>query len=160
MNNVSELIDFLRKGEVLFSISLGTQKQEVFNRFGNLLTVYGDKMVGYLELPGGIRFGYWNDTIDELAVLNQRDDAKYPFQIEGVERELVLGPETTFDEVTTLLDSQDIEWKRLELTNEFEYTILTEGFVGLVFDAETQELKIISQTNHTKEMYKGEFPVS
>jgi hypothetical protein len=155
IDTAADIIDFLRKGELLCGIALDTKKQAVLDRFGNLLTVYGDKSVGYLELSGGIRFGYLNDTIDEFAILNEKMSSPYTFH--AGDKEIYIGPTTNFNDTIMLLDNQGIKWKQLYPTHEFELYLLTEGYVGLVFDKETELLRIISRTNQTKELHKGEF---
>jgi hypothetical protein len=72
-----DLISFLQIGKSLCGIEIGQRRQEVIARFGEQLDQYGEKDYGYLELPKGIRFNYFKDEIDGLAVLNKREDAVF-----------------------------------------------------------------------------------
>lgn len=159
MIETADLIEFLRKGERLCGISIGMKKQEVIEKFGSQLYVYGDKQVGYMELPKGIRFGYFGNFIDEMAILNEGEDAVYSILVENAGKKISIGPETTIAEAKELLNYSGIKWIQLEPVSGNDTTILTEGYVGLVFYEGSEKLRIVSKTNHTRELFKDKFPL-
>lgn len=151
MIETKDLISFLKTGESLCDIKIGHKKADVISRFGEKLDQYGEKDYGYLELPKGIRFGFWGDEIDELAVLNKREDALFELHVPDLHETFTLGPKTTIHEAIKFLNWSKVIWSVVDTANIFSLTIFTQGQVGLVFDLEDGELMIISTAKNKHE---------
>jgi hypothetical protein len=135
-----EVVKFIKEGTSLCGICIGSKRTDVESTFERVLNKYGDKKVGYIEIPQGIRFGYWDNLIDELAILTDRPDAIYKSQ---------------FADAKIFLESNSIKWTTLGDTNDL--SILTEGYVVLIFDNDTGELRMISKTGDTAKIYRNRF---
>ena len=144
MIETKDLISFLKTGRSLCDIKIGHKKADVISRFGTRIDQYGEKDYGYLELPKGIRFGYCGYEIDELAVLNKREDAVYELYVPDLHETFTIGPKTTINEAIKFLNWSSIIWSIVDTANKFSLTLITQGQVGLVFDLEDGELMKIS----------------
>ena len=144
MIETKDLISFLKTGQLLCDIKIGHKKADVISRFGSGLVQYGEKDYGYLELPKGIRFGYFADKIDELAVLNKREDAVFELHVPDLHETFTIGPKTTIHEAIKFLNWSSVIWSVVDTSNKFSLTLLTQGQVGLIFDLEDGELMKIS----------------
>jgi hypothetical protein len=151
MIETAELISFLQIGKSLCDIEIGQNKQDVVSRFGEQLEQYGEKGHGYLELPKGVRFSYFKEEIDGLAVLNKREDAVFIFDVQELQDTFTIGPNTTIHEAIKFLNWSRTKWTIVDTDNKFNLTILTQGNVGLIFDLDDGELMMISKVrNGTK----------
>jgi hypothetical protein len=145
MINTPDLISFLQKGQSLCDIQIGQTRQEIVSKFGRFAIHYGDNNVGYYELPKGIRVGYTGNIVDELAILNKREDAVFKLYVTDLLETFVIGPTTTIQEAVKFLNWSGTGWSITDTTNKFNLTIMTNANVGLTFDLEDGELMIISQ---------------
>jgi len=150
MIETKDLISFLRTGQSLCDIKIGHKKADVISKFGSKLDQYGKKEYGYLELPKGIRFGYFGEELDELAVLNKREDAVFELSVPDLHETFTIGPKTTVHEAIKFLNWSSVIWSAVDTANKFSLTILTQGQVSLIFDLEDGELMKIS-TAKTKQ---------
>jgi hypothetical protein len=145
MIETAELITFLRNGQSLCDIKIGHTKQDVLSKFGAQLDQYGEKDYGYFELPRGIRFSFFKDEIDGLAVLNKRNDAVFDLVVPDLQDTFTIGPKTTIQEAIKFLNWSQVNWTVVDTVNKFNLTILTQGNVGLIFDLDDGELMMISK---------------
>lgn len=157
MIETKDLISFLKTGQSLCDIKIGHKKADVISRFGEKLDHYGEKNYGYLELPKGIRFGYLGDEIDELAVLNKREDAVFELHVPDLDETFTIGTKTTIHEAIKFLNCSSVAWSAVDTANKFSLTLFTEGQVGLTFDLEEGELMKIStaRTNQESSVQHG-----
>lgn len=146
MIETADLISFLQTGKSLCNIEIGQKKQDVISKFGEQLEQYGEKEYGYFELPKGIRFSYFKDEIDGLAVLNKREDAVFAIDVAELQDTYTIGPNTTIHEAIKFLNWSGTKWTTVDTDNKFNLTILTQGNVGLIFDLDEGELIMISTT--------------
>jgi hypothetical protein len=151
MIETKDLILFMKTGQSLCDVKIGHKKAEVISRFGTRLEQYGEKNYGYFELPKGIRFGYFGDEIDELAVLNKREDAVFELPVPDLHETFSISPKTTICEAIKFLNWSSVKWSVIDTANKFNLTLLTQGKVGLIFDLEDGELMIISTTRSKQE---------
>jgi hypothetical protein len=159
MIETKDLITFLKTGQSLCGTEIGHRKADVISTFGEDLIQYGEKDYGYFELPKGIRLGYWGDQIDELTVLNKREDAIFELNVTDLHETFTIGPKTTIHEAIKFLNWSYVRWSVVDTANKFSLTLLTEGQVGLVFDLEDGELMKIS-TARGKHESSGQHQIS
>jgi len=151
MIDTRDLVTFLKTGLSLCGIEIGHRKADVISTFGENLIQYGEKDYGYLELPKGIRLGYRGDEIDELAVLNKREDAIFELNVTDLHETFTISPKTTIHEAIKFLNWSAVRWSVVDTANEFSLTLLTEGHVGLIFDLTDGELMKISTARSKQE---------
>jgi hypothetical protein len=145
MIETQDLITFLKTGHSLCGIAIGHRKSDVIAKFGEKLNQYGEQEIGYLELPKGVRLGYSGDEIDELAVLNKREDANFAFYVADLCETFTIGPKTTIHEAIKFLNWSCVKWSVVDTANKFSLTLVTQGLVGLIFDLEDGELMKLSK---------------
>jgi hypothetical protein len=145
MIETTDLISFLQIGKSLCDIEIGQARQDVIARFGEQLDQYGEKDYGYFELPKGVRFSYFKDEIDGLAVLNKRKDAVFVLDVPDLLDTFTIGPNTTIHEAIKFLNWSRTKWTIVDTDNKFNLTILTQAGVGLIFDLDDGELMMISK---------------
>jgi hypothetical protein len=148
MIETTDLISFLQIGKSLCDIELGHTRQDVIARFGDQLDQYGEKDYGYFELPKGVRFSYFKDEIDGLAVLNKREDAMFALHVPDLLDTFTIGPSTTIHEAIKFLNWSRTKWTLVDTDNKFNLTILTQAGVGLIFDLDDGELMMISKVRN------------
>ena len=149
MIETDELICFLQNGKSLCDIEIGQTKHDVISRFGEQLDQYGEKEYGYLELPKGVRFSYFKDEIDGLAVLNKREDAVFTLVVPDLQDTFTIGPNTTIHEAIKFLNWSGTKWTAVDTDNKFNLIILTQGNVRLTFDLDYGELIMISKVERS-----------
>lgn len=145
MIETADLISFLQIGKSLCGIEIGQTRQDVLAKFGDHLDQYGENDYGYLELPKGVRFSYFKNEIDGIAVLNKREDAVFVLHVPDLLDNFTIGPNTTIHEAIKFLNWSRINWTIVDTDNKFNLTILTQADVGLIFDLDDGELMMISK---------------
>jgi hypothetical protein len=66
-----------------------------------------------------------------------------------------IGYKSQFNDAKRFLESNAIKWTTIGDANDL--SILTEGFVVLIFDQDNEELRMIGKTRDTERLYKNRF---
>ena len=133
----NEFIDFLKNGKTLLGISLNQTVDSVYRLLGDPINVIGDKKIGFLEYQQGVRFGYFDDQVDEIGVkFFGNNNINIPVDISGEDLE-IFTENTKNHDFIRVLNFAGIQWKSHDEKNLDVFCIKTIANVYVLFDLET-----------------------
>jgi hypothetical protein len=135
-----DLFDFMTKGYSLCGVSLNDTIEKVQKLLGKPLEKIGDKTAGFLIYTEGVRYGYFENEIDELAILfNEKNKMKYNF-INDMNEKVEVSNKTQIHQFIYLLNTKKITWKCVDEKNIGAFIIIINHATCIYFDLDTGRL--------------------
>lgn len=137
-----DILKFLSTGFFYEDVNIGNKVIDVINRIGEPITITGDKKSGFMNYPNGIRIGYFDDYVDELAIVFWANkDIKYTISEYGYD----ITEKTLLHEFVHILNTVNITWKCNDEKNLNTFSLVTTKNVYVLFDLETGFITKISK---------------
>lgn len=142
-----DVLGFIKTGEIK-GIKLGVTVAEVYEKLGQPDENNSDLKAGYLSY-GLFTLGYFDDVIDELAMLFYKNKATSFVTNENEFGEIAeINGDTKINEFIYLLNSRGFLWDCYNRINLDYFIIRSEIGVGVVFDLNDGTLNKISYTKN------------
>ena len=136
------ILDFFKNGGHLNEVHLNDSIEKVTQICGNPIEKIGDKECGFLHYSNGVRFGYFNNEIDELAIVFFGNTSiKYDINCDHL---TVINEKSTINEIIYLLNASNIVWKGNDEKNINVFSIKLNNNIYILFDLLTGFLTKIS----------------
>ena len=144
LDTTNGILNFINEGKTLEGISIGDQKNLIFEKLGKKSKIIGDELSGFIEFKSGVRFRYVDDIVDELGIIfTPYKKAKFPILIESIPGEHFISRNKTIGEVILILAHTKIQWRSWDEHSINYLSIRTAGDVLLLFDLDTSKLERI-----------------
>jgi len=138
-----DLINFIINGTSLNGISLNDSLDKVIDVLGKPIEKIGDKKAGFLQYKKGLRYGYFGNEIDELAILF-REWKKYSYPVKNnFNEEINISGKTQIHQFIYFLNSNEIKWKVVHEKNLDALIIEVNSTIYVFFDLYTGYLNKI-----------------
>lgn len=142
------LIRFLKEGKFFDDLQIYTKVSDAYSSLGKPTSKIGNDERGWLlEFRGGIRVRQLDNSINELAILFDKRNVKYPIEITSSEKETSLSKyineiskKTRIHEFLRVLGYNNIRWKSCDERSKECLTIVTEANVLIIFTLEDGRL--------------------
>lgn len=131
-----DFMEFLTQGDNLLGVSLNDRVSKLHELLGKPLEIVGNKKAGFFHYKG-LRYGYFEDKIDEIAVVfYNEDDLKFNVTNEFQE-DFELSNRTFLHRFMYFLSSVQIGWECRGFKYQNGCTLVTKKKVHIEFDLET-----------------------
>lgn len=147
IQNTNSVVRFLKKGKFFKGLRLKDKTSKMYKNFGTPKAIIGDNSFGFYEFSNGVRIGYIDDYLDELAILFDKRNVKYPIEITSSEKEISLSKyvneisnKTRIHEFLRVLGYNNIKWKSCDERSKECLSIVTEANVLITFTLEDGKL--------------------
>jgi len=140
-----DLVHFMINGTSLNGISLNDPVKKVIDTMGKPIETIGNKETGFFQYRNGLRYGYFENEIDELAILF-RPQKKYWYSVKNdLNEEIIISGKTQIHQFIYMLKSTEVKFACVDEKNLDKDTLMLKvnGAVYVFFDLYTGYLEKI-----------------
>jgi hypothetical protein len=141
-----DLSNFLKEGESLLNVKLNDSIDTLELRLGSYISKTGDKEVGFFKYANGLRFGYFKQQVDEIAILFfDSKKANYTYVVEATGQVESINKKTMIHDIIRILNIDKIDWSCWDTTTLNMFCIRTAKNIFISFDLDTGRIFMMSR---------------
>ena len=131
------IINFISTGSNLAGVELNDPLENALALLGPPTEKIGTDKYGFMLFEGGLRYGYFNDVVDELSILFY-PEARYSYFVENnLNEQLSIDGKTQLHQFIYLLKTAAVKWRCIDDKNTLSLTIEMNSATFAYFDLHT-----------------------
>jgi len=135
-NNVPavDIVDFMVNGSDLNSICINDPIAKVISLMGKPVEIVGDEKAGFFHYHNGLRYGYFGNEVNELAILFH-ETGKYSYRTSNqFNEEIIISGVMQLHEFIYMLKSKEIKWECIKGRSISGLTLQINNKTYVLFD--------------------------